>query len=222
MRDFVVGKVDAINKLITREWTAEEIQTKLEKGNVIRLGNSAIHVAAIRAQQRGAQLRGDEAEYEKLEKELEEFFPKLAWGTTLDYEHDGDQAPTPPPKPKPVVEDYRVAMLRRRRIREALFSGTPRKRIRMPRVKSQDGSPSTSNGDDLSERASDLSRGTTPDGKTSDAGAEKKGPAAEDVFVMPKLVHKEWKTPEGLPMLGPNPTCDDYLEQIDLGLDIEL
>ena len=209
MRDFVVEKVNAINKLLTRTWTPAEIQAKLEKGNVIRLGNSAIHVAAIRAQQRGAKLRGDEARYEELEKELEEFFPKLAWGTTLDYEYDGDRAPTPPPKPKPVEEDYRVAMLRRRRIREALYSGTPRKRFRTPRIKSQDGSPSTSNADDLSENPSDLSRGTTPDKK-------------EPAVVMPKFVHKEWKTPEGLPMLGPNPTCDDYLEQIDLGIEIEL
>ena len=83
-KNYLISKIDDINKLINHQFTAEEIQQKLERSGVIKARYATIERAALLDKRRKAESRGDAAVVAKCNAELAELDgPKLAFGTSL-------------------------------------------------------------------------------------------------------------------------------------------
>ncbi len=80
---FVRNKVDGIHRLINRKWTEAELQTKLVRQNAIRNSQASMHISALKKERILAIDKGDEAWIARIDAQLAEFNPKLAFGTKL-------------------------------------------------------------------------------------------------------------------------------------------
>ncbi|KAL9598872.1 MAG: hypothetical protein Q9219_004212 [cf. Caloplaca sp. 3 TL-2023] len=80
----LVAKIADINKLINHQFTAEEIQQKLERSGVLQQRFATIERTSLLDRRRKAEARGDEAAVTKCNEALAELNgPKLAFGTSL-------------------------------------------------------------------------------------------------------------------------------------------
>ncbi|KAI9887173.1 MAG: hypothetical protein M1823_001000 [Watsoniomyces obsoletus] len=80
---FVREKVEGIHRLIHRTWTEAELQTKLVRQNAIRNGQAKMHITQLKNDRKAALASGNEEWLAKIDYELSEFNPKLAFGTKL-------------------------------------------------------------------------------------------------------------------------------------------
>lgn len=81
---FLISKIDDINKLLSHQFTEEEIQEKLKRSGVLQNKFAPFERARIVARRKAAEDRGDEATIAKLDAELADLDgPKLAFGTSL-------------------------------------------------------------------------------------------------------------------------------------------
>lgn len=81
---FLISKIDDINKLLSHQFTEEEIQEKLKRSGVLQNKFASLERASIVARRKAAEDRGDEAAIAKLDAELAALDgPKLAFGTSL-------------------------------------------------------------------------------------------------------------------------------------------
>lgn len=81
---FLISKIDDINKLLSHQFTEEEIQEKLKRSGVLQNKFASLERASIVVRRKAAEDRGDEAAIAKLDAELAALDgPKLAFGTSL-------------------------------------------------------------------------------------------------------------------------------------------
>ena len=83
-KPFLISKITDINNLINRSWTAEEIETKLQRSGVVQARFSQLTREDILRRRKTAENQGDEAAIAKCDSELTALDgPKLAFGTKL-------------------------------------------------------------------------------------------------------------------------------------------
>lgn len=81
---FLISKIDDINKLLSHQFTEEEIQEKLKRSGVLQNKYASLERTSIVSRRKAAEDRGDEAAIAKLDAELAALDgPKLAFGTSL-------------------------------------------------------------------------------------------------------------------------------------------
>lgn len=93
---FLISKIDDINKLLSHQFTEEEIQEKLKRSGVLQNKFASLERASIVARRKAAEDRGNEAAIAKLDAELAALDgPKLAFGTSLRKPLPKSEAPSP-------------------------------------------------------------------------------------------------------------------------------
>lgn len=93
---FLISKIDDINKLLSHQFTEEEIQEKLKRSGVLQNKTASLERPRIVARRKAAEDRGDEAAIAKLDAELAALDgPKLAFGTSLRKPLPNSEAASP-------------------------------------------------------------------------------------------------------------------------------
>lgn len=83
-RSFLIAKIDEINALINHQFTAEEIEERLQRSGVLQNRYASLERVAIANRRKIAIDVGDEAAIARLDAELAALEgPKLAFGTSL-------------------------------------------------------------------------------------------------------------------------------------------
>lgn len=241
-KPFLVEKIGDINKLIHHEFTAEEIQQKLERSGVLRQRSNNLERASLLDRRRKAEARGDEAAVTKCNEALVELEgPKLAYGTSL-YKQPpkaADKGPTQQERlaelnranRKANTEDVRKAQRAEKRAEAIARRAVERgEAVADPfaRVKTRPRTNYDANGehlappkpvakalDDLFEDGSkNSSRAATP---------------ARSGTPLPNGAVKQSSTPQppqekvnGVPKVGKRNMDDDVIGAMDLGIEIDI
>ena len=241
-KTFLISKIDEINSLINHQFTAEEIQQKLERSGVLQNRYASIDRVAIANRRKAAVQRGDEAAIAKLDAELAALDgPKLAFGTTLrkstthslDVDQQARLAALNRANRKANTQDVRKAQQAERKAealaRKAVERGeamqNPFARVRTLAKVHHDvngkllAPPSTTVGaDDLfGDNSENASRAATP----ASVGDSKSPMQSGTPNRSGTPVNSGDKIP-GLPRIGKRNMDDDVFATLDFGIEIDI
>ena len=207
-RRFINYKLDQINALINHHFTEAEITEKIRRQNVLMNKiNKWDERAAIEERKAAALLAGDDETVRACNDELAAIVPaKLAFNTTL----------IKPESNHVNKEQERLAELNRRN--QKLNAENVRK-AQLAEMKAKKSKKHLAPGiDDLFEGGSDISRAGTP---VNGIGTPKNlgTPRSSTPVNLLKPLTKDRK---GIPMIRKTATDDEFLANMDLGIDIEI
>ena len=232
-RPFLNSKIDDINSIIHYSYTAEELNTKLERSGAIQSRKAVVERIDLQNRRKAAVERDDESAIAKCDADLAELNgPKLKYGTSLTDPKTSSASPAQPSqqerlaeinrmKRKKNTEEIRKAQIAEKRAarweRQAVERGEA---LQNPfaRVKTISKTHYDVNEALTAQRKSvsrDVSRSVTPGGLGTPK-LEPKQPART-----PEL-KPVMKTAKGLPVLGSRNMDDEIIASMDLGIDIEI
>lgn len=225
-RGQINAKLTQINKLIHHRFTDAEISQKLKQQNaLVDMVNRTAERRDIKDKIRDAEDRGDEDAVHELEDQLLNLVPmKLALGTTLH----------PTQSQKATQEADRLAELNRRNQRlqtenvqkAALLKRRAYKKKTADPNKLAVPSANKALDDDLFGSASDMSRAGTPVNGMSRSGTPVRSILGNGSDIprsgTPLSMKTGVETKKGLPVIKKSKRDDEVLQELDLGIDIDI
>lgn len=228
-RGQINAKLDQINKLINHRFSDTEISQKVKQQNAMfDMVNRTTERKELKEKIRDAEDRGDDAAIAELEERLMNLVPmKLAMGTSI-------QAPQ---STKPKNEVDRIAELNRHNMRQTTENiqkaAMLKKKMLKKKALEEAGKLSASSAipknldDDLFGSASDISRAGTPINGVSRGGTPGIGtPKANGSDIprsgTPLAMRTGQEKKGGLPMIKKGKRDDEVLQNMDLGIDIDI